>query len=165
VTSAASSERSRLSAAATELIAALASGLGGDFEPLLPLYLPTILAICARPNKIFVSRGKATIRVIIEQTQLPSILSYLVESLKDKSFSLRLIAIDGTLACLNCLNPPDLERESRAKEIESAIRMTATDASADVRRASRQVFEAYTILLPSRVDRCISIFYTIIHRH
>ncbi|KAI0029210.1 clasp N-terminal domain-containing protein, partial [Vararia minispora EC-137] len=156
VTSAASSERSRLSASATEFIATLASGLGGDFEPLIPGYIPTLLSICARPNKVFVARGKAAIRTIIEQTQLPSILPHLVECVRDKSATMRLIAIEGVLACLNSLNPPDLERESRAREVESAIKFTATDASGDVRKISRQVFEAYTVLMPDRVQRCVA---------
>jgi hypothetical protein len=53
---------------------------------------------------------------------------------------------------MNCFNPPDLEKEGRAQDIESAIRLAARDASADVRKISRKVFEAYKVLLPSRVD-------------
>lgn len=161
VTSAAASERSRLSASATEFIATVASGLGADFEPLVSHYFPTLVSLCSRPNKVFVSRAKTAIHTIIEQTQLPVVLQYLVEGLKDKSAIMRLIAIEGILACLNSLNPPDLERESRAREIEAAIRTTATDASGDVRKVSRQVFDAYKILLPNRVDRCVGdLFFT-----
>ncbi|KAI0313012.1 clasp N-terminal domain-containing protein [Amylostereum chailletii] len=155
ITSAASSERSRLSAAAMECISIVASGLGGDFEPLVPLFLPTLLALCSRPNKVFVSRSKATIRTVIEQTQLPSVLPILVDALKDKSVSMRLIAVESICSCLNCLNPPDLEKESRARDIEKAIRQTATDASGDIRKISRNVFDAYKILLPNRVERYV----------
>ncbi|ETW80723.1 hypothetical protein HETIRDRAFT_247238, partial [Heterobasidion irregulare TC 32-1] len=155
VTSAASSERTRLSAASIQFICAAAMGLGKAFEPLLPLYFPTLLSLCARPNKVFIARAKTGIATIIEQTQLPAILSFLIEPLKDKSVSLRLIAIEGLLACLNCFNPPDLEKESRAREIETAIKITAQDASGDVRKVSKQVFGAYKILLPNRVDRSV----------
>lgn len=155
VTSAASSERTRLSAASIQFICAAAMGLGKAFEPLLPLYFPTLLSLCARPNKVFIARAKTGITTIIEQTQLPAILSFLIEPLKDKSVSLRLIAIEGLLACLNCFNPPDLEKESRAREIETAIKITAQDASGDVRKVSKQVFGAYKILLPDRVDRSV----------
>jgi hypothetical protein len=153
ITSAAASERSRLSATALECIAALAVGLGPSFDPLVPLFIPTLLSLCSRPNKVFISRAKATIQAIIDQTQLISLLPYFVGALRDKSVTLRLIAIESLLACVQSFNPPDLEKDSRARDVENAIRLTATDASADVRRVSRQVFDAYKILLPARVER------------
>lgn len=153
ITSAAASERSRLSATALECIASLAVGLGPSFDPLVPLFIPTLLSLCSRPNKIFISRAKATIQTIIDQTQLISLLPFFVGALRDKSVTLRLIAIETLLACVQCFNPPDLEKDSRARDVENAIRLTATDASADVRRVSRQVFDAYKILLPARVER------------
>ena len=153
ITSAAASERSRLSATAVECIAALATGLDSSFDPLVPLFMPTLLSLCSRPNKVFISRVKTTIQTIIDQTQLISLLPYFVGALRDKSVNLRLIAIESLLACVQCFNPPDLEKDARARDVENAIRLTATDASADVRRVSRHVFDAYKILLPSRVER------------
>ncbi|KAI9437693.1 clasp N-terminal domain-containing protein [Lactarius indigo] len=153
ITSAATSERSRLSAAAIECISTLATELGPSFDPLVPLLVPTLLSICSRPNKVFISRAKAALHTIIDQTQLISLLPYFVDPLRDKSVTLRLIAIESVLACVRSFNPPDLEKDARAKDIESAIKLTATDASADVRRVSRGVFDAYKILLPGRVER------------
>ena len=153
ITSAAASERSRLSATALECMAALAVGLGPSFDPLVPLFIPALLSLCSRPNKVFISRAKATIQTIIDQTQLISLLPYFAGALRDKSVTLRLIAIESLLACVQSFNPPDLEKDSRARDVENAIRLTATDASADVRRVSRQVFDAYKILLPERVER------------
>jgi hypothetical protein len=153
--SAMNSERTRLSGAAIDLIGVLASCLGANMEPLLPIFLPTLLNLCARTNKVFVTRSRTSILTIIESCQLPAILPYLLQSFKDKSVSLRLTAIEGVLACMNCFNPPDLEKEGRAQEIESAIRLAARDASADVRKISRKVFEAYKVLLPGRVDGCV----------
>jgi hypothetical protein len=56
---------------------------------------------------------------------------------------------------MNCFNPPDLEKETRARDIETIIRIAARDAHADVRKVSRKLFEAYKLLLPSRVERCV----------
>ena len=56
------------------------------------------------------------------------------------------------MACLNCYNPPDLEVPARAEDVEAVIKATARDSSADVRKSSRKVFEAYKILLPTRVN-------------
>ncbi|KAH9961615.1 clasp N terminal-domain-containing protein [Russula dissimulans] len=152
ITSAAASERSRLSATAVECIAALATGLGPSFDPLVPLFIPTLLSLCSRPNKVFISRAKAAIQTIIDQTQLISLLPYFVGALGDKSVTLRLIAVESLLSCVLSFNPPDLEKDARARDVENAIRLTATDASADVRKVSRHVFDAYKILLPARVE-------------
>ncbi|KAH9892746.1 clasp N-terminal domain-containing protein [Cubamyces lactineus] len=156
ITSALNSERTRLSGTATEFIATAVNALGRAFEPLIPHYLPTLLTLCTRANKVFVTRAKDCIHAVIEHTQSPSILHYLAESTKDKSVSLRLAAAEAVVLCLNSFNPPDLERESRAKEIEAIIRVTAVDANADVRKTGRKIFDAYKILLPGRVQRCVS---------
>lgn len=152
LTGAALSERTRFSSVALELFKASAETLGSSFTTLIPLYLPTLLTLCTRPNKVVISRAKACIISIIESTQSPSILSFLTEAAKDKSISLRIVASECALACLNSFNPPDLEKEARAKEIEAIVKSTATDASADVRKIGRKIFDAYKILLPARVD-------------
>lgn len=150
------SERTRLSGAAIDLLGALASEIGTEFEPLLPIFFPTLLMLCTRTNKVSVTRARACIFTIIDSTQLPSVLPYLLQSAKDKSSSLRLTVVECVLACMNCFNPPDLEKDARAREIEAVIRATARDASADVRKVSRKVFEAYKVLLPSRVDKYVN---------
>ncbi|KAF8629113.1 hypothetical protein AX17_005699 [Amanita inopinata Kibby_2008] len=152
LTNALNSERTRLSGPTMELIAIVASGLGREFDPLLPLYFPPLLSLCSRTNKIVVSRAKECIFTIIQSTQSPSILSYLLQHAREKASSLKLVVAQGTLSCLNCFNPPDLEKEHHAREVESLIRTTATDANADVRRVSREIFEAYKLVLPGRLE-------------
>ncbi|KAG6889579.1 hypothetical protein C0992_004687 [Termitomyces sp. T32_za158] len=133
----------------------LATGLGKSFKPLLQIFLPTLLSLCGRTNKVVVTRAKACIMVIVETTQLSAILSYFVQSIEDKSASIRFAAAEGTLACVNCFNPPDLEKEARANEVETVIRVAARDAQADIRVVGRKLFEAYRMLLPTRVDRLL----------
>lgn len=153
INSAATSERSRLSGVAVDLLKISAESLGKHFTLLIPLFFPTLLGLCARSNKVFISRAKACVLSVIEATHSPTILPYLVEAAKDKISSLRLAAAEFSLACLNGFNPPDLEKEARSREVEALIKCTATDASADVRRVGKKLFEAYTILLPHRVDK------------
>ena len=105
------SERSRLSGAALDLLKTAAEGVGKAFDGIIPLFIPTLLTLCSRSNKVFISRAKACMINIIQSTQAPTILSYLAEAVKDKSLSLRLAAAEGGLACLNSFNPPDLEKE------------------------------------------------------
>ena len=153
--SAMNSERTKLSGAAIDLVGSLATGLESAFDPLLHLFFPTLLTLCTRSNKVFITRARTCIFTIIEITQLPSVLTYFLPSLKDKSVTLRLAATEGVLACMNCFNPPELEKEARARDIEAVIRITARDANADIRKTSRKVFEAYKILLPNRVERYV----------
>ncbi|KAF8967036.1 clasp N terminal-domain-containing protein [Flammula alnicola] len=151
IISAMNSERTRLCLIPLELLRALATAMGGEFEQLLPVFMPPLLALCGRTNKVVINGARKSIFTIIESTQLASVLPYFLQNIKDKSASLKLVIAEGTLACLNSCNPPDLEKESRAAEIEAIIRATARDANADVRKVSRKIFESYKILLPSRV--------------
>ncbi|KAJ7084284.1 clasp N terminal-domain-containing protein [Mycena belliarum] len=150
--SAMNSERGRLSGVAIDLVAVAASSLGVAFDALLAHFFPVLLVLSSRTSKVTVARARTCITTIIEATQIPAVLTYLMQSVADKSVSLRLTIVDSTLVCMNCFNPPDLEKDSRAKEIEAIIRTTARDANADVRKVSKKVFEAYKLLLPSRLD-------------
>lgn len=58
---------------------------------------------------------------------------------------------------MNCFNPPDLEKDARARDIEAVIRATARDAQAEIRAVSKKIFEAYKLLLPNRIDRYVLI--------
>ncbi|KAJ7591581.1 clasp N terminal-domain-containing protein [Mycena floridula] len=150
--SAMKSERTRLSGTAMDLVGVIASGLGTSFDQLLPLFFPTLLLLCGRTNKVMIARARACILTIIECTQLPAILTYLAQNVKDKSPTMRLAVAEFTLTCVNCLNPPDLEKEARIHDIEVLIRSTARDANADIRKISRSIFGAYKVLFPNRVE-------------
>lgn len=149
------SERSRLSGAAMDMLSTAATELGRSFEVLLSLFLPTLLTLCGRPNKVFVTRARACLFNIIESTQSPQILTYLLRCSEDKSISLRLAVAEAALICLQSFNPPDIQRDSRAQEIETLIKFTATDANADIRKIGRDIFQSYSILLPTRVEQYV----------
>jgi len=139
------SERSRLSGSAIKLLNVLSAGLGPAFEPLIPLFIHALLGLCARANKLFVSRAKTCIIAIIENTRSRSILPYLAESVDHKSQTLRLAAAEGVLACLNSFTPSDC---ARSRRFEDVIKLTTRDASADVRAAGKKLGEAYKTIFP-----------------
>lgn len=153
ITSAMNSERTRLSLTAMDFISALATAMGRAFDQVMPLFLPPLLGLCARTNKVIIKSARGAIFTIIETTQLANVLTYLQQLVKDKSSSLKLVITEGALACLNSCNPPDLEKEARALEVEDIIRTTARDANADVRKVSRKIFDSYKILMPSRLSK------------
>jgi hypothetical protein len=133
------SERSRLSGSALDLVTVLSGGLGPAFDPLVALFMPTLLGLCARTNKVFAKRTKACIFAVIENTRLSSILPYLTESVHNKSISLRLAALEGILTCLTCFDPLD---DTCASLPEEAIKLTARDVSVDVRGADEKIVQA-----------------------
>lgn len=147
------SERTRLCLSALDLIDAVAAACEVRFEPLISVFLPSLLALCGRTNKVILNKTRKCITNIVEVTQIASTLSYFLPPLSEKSVTIRLVAVEGALACVKCCNPPDLEKETRATEIESFIRKAARDASADIRKVGREIFTAYKILLPDRVER------------
>ncbi|KAG2015988.1 endo-1,3(4)-Beta-Glucanase chain A [Coprinopsis cinerea AmutBmut pab1-1] len=147
------SERTRLCLAALDLVDAVAVACEVKFEPLIPVLLPALLVLCGRTNKVIVNRTKGCIMSIVECTQVAGVLPYFLGQLGEKANTVRLVAAEAALACVKCCNPPDLEKEARAGDIESIIRKAARDANADVRKVGRELFGAYKILLPSRVDR------------
>ncbi|RXW14299.1 hypothetical protein EST38_g11545 [Candolleomyces aberdarensis] len=147
------SERTRLCLAALDLIESVASACDSDFEPLLPQFFPTLMTLTGRTNKLVINRTKSCLLQLVESTHSPSVLPHFASYLQEKSATMRLISAECALAYMKCCNPPDLEKESRAVEIENILRKTARDANADVRKVGRDIFGAYKILLPDRVDR------------
>ncbi|OAX33020.1 hypothetical protein K503DRAFT_560431 [Rhizopogon vinicolor AM-OR11-026] len=147
------SERSRLSGSAIVLVTSLSAGLGSAFEPLVSIFLPTLLGLCARTNKVFTSRAKACIFAVIENTQLPSILPYLAKSANHKSTNLRLLAAEGVLTCLNSFI---LRDDTHVRLLKDVIISTAQDASADVRATGKMVLETYKALSPDSEESFIT---------
>ncbi|KAK1230967.1 hypothetical protein PQX77_005941 [Marasmius sp. AFHP31] len=156
ITNALRSERTRLCGPAMELISAVSSELGMSFEPLLPIYFPVLLNLCARTNKVIGNRARATVFSVIENTQLPAVIPYLFQNIKDKSTTLRLVAAESTITCLTGFDPAELQKESRSQDIEAIIKATSRDANADVRKAGKRAFNAYKVILPNRVEKFVT---------
>jgi hypothetical protein len=143
------SERSRLSSSAIELVTALLAGLGLSFAPLATSFLPTLIGLCARTNKVFTKRARTCILAIIQGTQSPSLLPLLVRFLGHKSPAVRLVVAEGVLAYL-CRPVVDV---TRARLLEEVVKSTSRDASADVRKVGRDISEAYKAILPGGIER------------
>jgi len=108
-----------LSRSSIEFLTSLSEGLGLEFEPLIPIFMPTLIRLCARTSKMFINRatGKTCILATVQYTQSPSILPYLTESMYQKSASLRLAAAEGVLTGLNCSNHPDGARDRMIEDV------------------------------------------------
>ncbi|OAX39264.1 hypothetical protein K503DRAFT_865544 [Rhizopogon vinicolor AM-OR11-026] len=152
--SAISSKRTKLSGAAIKLVTDLLAGLGPAFEPLVSLFILSLLGHCSQTNKVLTRRAKACVFAMIRGTQSSSILPYLAESANHKSASLRLVAAEGVLVYLNCVKPLDIENDScHDRLLEDVIKMTARDANVEVRKAGAKMVDAYKALLPDCAER------------
>ncbi|KAG8900680.1 hypothetical protein FRB99_005817 [Tulasnella sp. 403] len=161
------SERTRLSTTALEFVSTVAPLLAVRFEPLVPLFVPAVLKLLTRPNKVFITRAQAALSKIIENCHLPTIVPYLRDAVKDKSQSLRLGATEATLLVIEQFDRSLLDVREAAtaittrlrgnvEDIEAIIKDTARDANPNVRQTSRKVFEKYREIWPERVDTFIA---------
>jgi hypothetical protein len=159
-----SSERSSLSRSAIELVTALSTSMGPSFGPLISLFLPTLLKICAGKSKESSGQAKACILTLIEKTPLPSLLPYLAESgdYKSASSASLLVAAEGILSCLNSksFNIPNVRIDTRALLFEDVVILTASAQDASTRVAGRAIFEACKASFPDRVARFVSVVST-----
>lgn len=145
------SERTRLSASVLDLLTITVSKLDRQFEPLMPIFIPSVIKLCARTNKLFIARARIILNTVTGQTSLSSIIPYFQGCWDDKSTTLRLAATESLVDALKKFNPPDLVRY--ISQIESAIMSTGVDKDSSVRTAGRKMFECYKKLWPERVDR------------
>ncbi|GJJ06586.1 hypothetical protein Clacol_000779 [Clathrus columnatus] len=153
VVSALNSERTRLSTTALDCIGIAAPRLGLDFEPLVPIYVPAILRLSNRTNKVYVKRAHTTMDLIIGFCHIPSILHHLITACKESKISTgRIAAIDGALRALNKWDWTQKDIRNKVTDIEEMIRITGRDKDAIIRQTSRQVFEAYKNIFPERVS-------------
>lgn len=145
------SERGRLSSAAVELCATIAQNLGRRFEPLIVLFVPSLLKLCQRPNKVAINRAQACINDIISNTETASILPLLREALKEKSISLRVVAAEASLLTLTRTSAERMGE--KVVEIETIIKISGRDAHPDVRKHARVICGLYQDKWPLRYQR------------
>ncbi|KAG8699463.1 hypothetical protein FRC09_006615, partial [Ceratobasidium sp. 395] len=125
------SERTRLANVAVDLFTILAPPLGNKFEPLIPLFVPTLVKLLGRTNKVFVSRASAGLQSIISNCPHPRIIVELRIMVTDKSASLRVMVAAAIFQCLSEWDWSVLSFAAKVGEIESFIRSAGTDSNVE----------------------------------
>ncbi|KAG9077940.1 hypothetical protein FS749_010132, partial [Ceratobasidium sp. UAMH 11750] len=159
------SERTRLANVAVDALAIIAPPLGNKFEPLISLFVPTLIKLLGRTNKVFVSRATAGLQSIISNCPHPRILIELRSMVTDKSAGLRVIVARALLQCLTEWDWSVSSFAAKIGEIESFIRSTGTDSNVEVRKIARQAFDLYKEMFPDRVDDFLEPLTPIIKRY
>lgn len=145
------SERTKLSGTAGDLLNSIAPRMAERFEPLVGMFVPTLLLICARTNKIAVKRAEKSLHFIVRHCRAPSVVGYLKEAVRDKSQGLRAVAVGTLVLVLECTEKERLTR--RVGDIEGCIKSGATDSHAEVRQLTKRLFELYVSVWPERVEQ------------
>jgi hypothetical protein len=147
------SERTRLANVAVDLFTVFAPPLGSRFEPLIGIFVPTLIRLLGRTNKVFVSRATAGLRAIITHCPHPRLLVELRIMTTDKSPALRVLVGAAVLQCMNEWDWSVHSLAAKAGDVESVIRALGTDSNVDARKIARQIFDRYKQTFPDRVDR------------
>lgn len=145
------SDRGRLSGVATETIQTLAPRLGQSFAPLVSVYLPAIVTLLGRPNKVFLKRAEKCLTTIVSHCLLPAILFELKKGLSDPSNTCRQGCSAGLLRALNEW-PPETFGQKGVACIEEALRKVGTDKDKDVRATGKLIYAKFCDIWPERVD-------------
>lgn len=145
------SDRGRLSGVAIELLQTMAPRLGMHFQPLVLLYLPPLVRLLARPNKIYIKRAEKCLLTIISHCPIPSILVHLRSGLDDRADSCKRSCATSIEATIH-----EWERsrwhERDLELLELCVRKMATDRDAEVRKTAKRVWGLFVETWPERVE-------------
>lgn len=168
------SERTHLACTAMDALSATAR-LGSLWEPLVPAYLPSLLSLLARANKVYVSRASATLRSLIRNTGCSNIVPAIAVAFDSPSATNRLGCAEALLCCLGGSPERDVgaveEAEKVEKEgmsvskaglekkngqalgdagIEGVMRKAGRDRDPKIRSICRRIWEIYRRQWPDR---------------
>ncbi|PWN39027.1 hypothetical protein IE81DRAFT_295457 [Ceraceosorus guamensis] len=147
------SDRSKLSGTAADLLNSVAPRLADRFDSLVSSFLPSLLQLCARTNKVQHTRARKTLLLIAKHCRLSSLLPLLRESSRDKSNALRSACVECAAVLLESCEGDAGRIGRRVAEVELLVKNSATDANVEVRGLSKRLFGTYVILWPQRVER------------
>jgi hypothetical protein len=159
-----STERTQLSAS-TLLFVSAATRLGYAFGPLINIYLPHLLRLLSRTNKLYISRATSCLVAIIRNTRLASVIPFLREGMDEKSVSHRKGCLLGILAVLGgeegfeqeegILVDKEVVRRRYLDDIETCIKIGARDRDIDIRKTAKKAWFIYRREFGERVQRSV----------
>lgn len=148
------------------LFLSAATRLGQSFSPLVFLYLPHIIRLLSRTNKLYISRATACLLVVISNTRLAGVIPYLREGMLEKSPSHRKGCMSGLLCALGGPDPlspvskikyegmtvdRDIVHKKYLDDVETCIRIGARDKDIEIRKIAKKCWEIYRSEFSERV--------------
>jgi hypothetical protein len=133
------------------LVETTAQSLGDRFEQAADFTVPPLLRLCTRANKVFVNCANTTLKAIIDNAGIPSIIPQLHDSLQSASKSLRTCAMELLNRTIGVNSVQRLEHHVDA--IENMIKTAVIDSTPEVRTLARACFDLYKDMFSSRIDK------------
>ncbi|KAF9548913.1 hypothetical protein EC957_005265 [Mortierella hygrophila] len=141
-------ERTRLSGAACELVEKLSTSMGRDFSLHFPdLFTPALLKVCARTNKVMVTRAVKALQSMINAGCL-STLPKACQAFATNNKTLRIACIGLIATCIAQFTSQELE--AYLGSFEPVLKEGVSDAAPEVRDTSRKSFKVYAQKFPER---------------
>ncbi|KAF9169812.1 hypothetical protein BGX21_008309 [Mortierella sp. AD011] len=141
-------ERTRLSGTACELVEKLSKVMGRDFGLYFSdLFTPALLKVCARTNKVMVTRAVKALSSIINAGCVVT-LPKLCQAFASNNKTLRIACIGLIASCIALFTTQELEPSLAA--FEPVLKEGVSDAAPEVRDTSRKSFKVYAEKFPER---------------
>ncbi|KAF9435231.1 hypothetical protein BGZ76_006666 [Entomortierella beljakovae] len=141
-------ERTRLSGTACELVEKLTTSMGHDFGLHFPdLFTGALLKVCARTNKVMVSRATKALNSMINAGCVAT-LPKACQAFSTNNKTLRISCIGLIASCIAHFTSQELE--PFLGSFEPVLKEGVQDAAPEVRDTSRKSFKVYAEKFPER---------------
>ncbi|KAI8084562.1 clasp N-terminal domain-containing protein [Halteromyces radiatus] len=157
IISALNSERTRLAGSANELLQGLSKAMQRKYELIHELFLPTLIKLFSRTNKLHVRHTMTTFKTIVENSKVPRTthrLCLILRNHNDGNNNNKAVKYHVT-ECLNTViqvnATSDLLRY--VDDIQDAIRNTAMDPAPEVRSSIRMCYKLYCEKIPTHASK------------
>ncbi|KAJ1982532.1 hypothetical protein H4R35_000255 [Dimargaris xerosporica] len=144
-------ERTRLSGSAVELVVAFGQAVAKPLPVLIDVFVPALMKLCSRTNKVFVTRAKRCMIGLIGACQMTEALSQYHEALKSTNKTLRECAVEFVLTTVQSASP-DALNAMHLDTVELAIKDAILDSAPKVRDMAKQCYKAYGKAYPTRLS-------------
>ncbi|KAF9975176.1 hypothetical protein BGZ73_001249 [Actinomortierella ambigua] len=148
LSSAIKTERTRLSGTACDMVEKIAKAMQGDFGPLLgEVFTGPLLQVCARTNKVMVTRAVKALQSTIDAGSLVCLPKACAE-IASPNKTLRIACIGLVARSIDRFSTHELE--PFVNVFEPVLKEGVSDAAPEVRDTSRKTFKAYASKFPER---------------
>ncbi|KAJ2452427.1 hypothetical protein EV183_002942 [Coemansia sp. RSA 2336] len=146
------SERTRLSASALALVEELARQMDTRFQALSEQLFGTVMKLCGRANKVFITRGVNCLTTVITYSHVPEQAPLVCNAiLSDPNKTMRASAAKLLMSLASCCTVPELTPHMAL--VEKAIAAGVVDANPDARTTARQTYEIFVKRFSDRVEQ------------
>ncbi|GHJ89308.1 hypothetical protein NliqN6_5710 [Naganishia liquefaciens] len=146
------SDRGRLSGVATDFLTSMAPRLAHQFQPLTPLYIPPLIRLLARPNKVYLRRAEKCVMTIITHCPAPSLISLIKPGIEDKNEACRR-SCGAALEKMTREWPREVIGARGVVELEAAMKRMATEKDAEVRKIGKRMWGVFEAKWPERIEQ------------